>query len=68
MRILSIGYPLPNLAVDNYNALTAPSYNDYDVLIVDPLSITKAAKDLAEEGTDYEAFDGWPILNVRSRA
>ncbi len=68
MRILSIGFPLPNVAVDNYNALTAPSYNDYDVLIVDPLSITKAAKDLAEEGTDYEAFDGRPILNVPTSA
>ena len=56
------------MAVDNYNALTAPSYNDYDALIIDPASITKAAKDLAEEGTDYEAFDGRPILNVPTSA
>lgn len=68
MRILSIGFPLPNVSVDNYNALTAPSYNDYDGLIVDPLSITKAAKDLAEEGAEYEAFDGRPILNAPTSA
>lgn len=36
MRILSIGYPLPNMAIDNYNPLTAPSYCDYDALIIDP--------------------------------
>lgn len=68
MRILSIGFPLPNMAVDNYNALTAPSYNDYDALIIDPASITKAAKDLAEEGTEFEAFDGRPILNAPTSA
>ena len=68
MRILSIGFPLPNVSCDNYNALTAPSYNDYDGLIIDPASITKAAKDLAEEGTDYEAFDGRPILNAPTTA
>ena len=68
MRILSIGFPLPNMAVDNYNPLTAPSYNDYDALIVDPASVTKAAKDLAEEGTEFEAFDGRPIINAPTTA
>lgn len=63
MRILVIGYPLPNVVFDNYNALTAPSYNDYDALIVDPASITKAARELAEEGTEFEAFDGRPVVN-----
>ena len=68
MRILSIGFPLPNMAVDNYNPLTAPSYNDYDALIVDPASVTKVAKDLAEEGTEFEAFDGRPIINAPTTA
>src|SRR5512139_3425657 len=68
MRILSIGFPLPNVAIDNYNALTSPSYNDYDALIIDPSSITKASRDLAEEGTEFEAFDGRPILNAPTTA
>ena len=68
MRILCIGFPLPNVSFDNYNALTAPSYNDYDAMLIDPASITRAAKDLAEEGTDYEAFDGRPILNAPTSA
>ena len=68
MRILSIGYPLPNMAIDNYNPLTAPSYCDYDALVIDPASITRAGKDLAEEGTEFEAFDGRPVINAPTTA
>jgi len=68
VRILSIGYPLPNPSIDNYSALTAPSYNDYDAMIVDPASITKQARDLGEQGMELEAFDGRPILNAPTTA
>ncbi|MEO8541744.1 MAG: hypothetical protein ABI577_18540 [bacterium] len=68
MRILSIGYPLPNVAIDNYNALTAPSYNDYDALIVDPASITKVARELADGTAEFEAFDDRPIINAPTTA
>ena len=68
MRILAIGYPLPNVAIDNYNALTAPSYNDYDALIVDPASVTRVAKDLAEGEAQYEAFDDRPVINAPTTA
>ena len=68
MRILAIGYPLPNVAIDNYNALTAPSYNDYDALIIDPASITRVAKDLAEGAVEFEAFDDRPIINAPTSA
>jgi hypothetical protein len=68
VRILSIGYPLPNPSVDNYSALTAPSYNDYDGLLVDPATITKQARDLGEQGMELEAFDGRPILNAPTTA
>lgn len=68
MRILAIGYPLPNVAIDNYNALTAPSYNDYDALIVDPASITRVAKELASGEAQYDAFDDRPVLNAPTTA
>lgn len=68
MRILSIGFPLPNQAVDNYNALTAPSYNDYDALIIDPASVTTIGSDLANAETEFEAFDGRPIINAPTTA
>lgn len=68
MRILSIGFPLPNPSVDNYSALTAPSYNDYDGLFVDPASITRQARDFGQPDKELEAFDGRPILNAPTTA
>lgn len=68
MRILAIGFPLPNVAIDNYNALTAPSYNDYDALIVDPASITRVAKELADGEAQYDAFDDRPVINAPTTA
>ncbi|WP_322797456.1 hypothetical protein [Tepidiforma sp.] len=68
MRILSISFPLPNVAIDNYNPLTAPSYADYDALIIDPAGIDRAVRDVVEEGKEMEAFDGRPVLNVPGSA
>jgi len=68
MRLLAIGFPLPNAEIDNYNVFTAPSYHDYDALFIDPASITKTARDLVESGTEFEAFDGRPVLNAPTSA
>lgn len=56
------------MSIDNYNALTAPSYNDYDALIVDPASITRVARELAEGTVQPEAFDDRPIVNAPTSA
>ena len=66
MRLLAIGYAMPDPAIDNYNVATAPSYSDYDALFVDPASITATVQAILSEGKDYEAFDGRPVLNVAS--
>ena len=68
MRILAIGYPLPDMAMDNYNVLTAPSYSDYDALIIDPASITSTVRALIDDGHAFEAFDGRPVINAPTTA
>ncbi len=68
MRLLSIGYPLPNADIDNYNILSAPSFFDYDAVLVDPASITRVAAQLTEEGIEFESFDGRPVVNAPSSA
>lgn len=68
MRLLAIGYALPNPEIDNYNVLTAPSYFDYDALFLDPASITATVGQLLEGGTEFEAFDGRPVINAGSTA
>lgn len=63
MRVLAIGYALPDPSIDNYNVMTAPSYFDYDAVIIDPASITRTAAQVVEGGTTLEAFDGRPVIN-----
>jgi hypothetical protein len=68
MKLLAVGYPLPNAAIDNYNVFNAPSYFDYDAVLVDPASITRAAAQLTEEGIEFEAFDGRVVVNAPGSA
>ena len=63
MRVLAIGHALPDPSIDNYNVMTAPSYFDYDAVIVDPASITRTAQQMLDGGTTLEAFDGRPVIN-----
>lgn len=63
MRILVIGYSLPDPEIDNYNPFTSPNYSDYEALVIDPLSITREARNLVEGTQDYTAFDDRPVIN-----
>jgi hypothetical protein len=68
MRVLVIGFPLPNKDIDNYSPLTAPSYFDYDGLFIDPASVTGSAAALLGAEREFEAFDGRPVLNAPTTA
>lgn len=68
MRVLAIGFALPNVAVDNYNPLTAPSYNDYDVLFIDPASIDRTVREVLSGEKEYNAMDGRPVINAPTSA
>lgn len=67
MRLLAIGYALPDAAIDNYSVFSAPSYSDYDALFIDPASITHAAQQLIA-GSEYTAFDERTVVNAPSSA
>lgn len=68
MRILSIGFGLPNPAVDNYNVFTAPSYHDYDVLFIDPMNVTESVTLLLTGEKAFEAHDGRAVVNGATSA
>lgn len=68
MKLLAIGFPLPNADIDNYNIFSAPSFFDYDAVLIDPASITRVAGQLTEEGIEFESFDGRPVVNHPSSA
>ena len=59
-RILSLGFPLPGVQVDNYTMLSAPSFFDYDALVVDPRAAGAAIENLIS-GSEARTFAGAPI-------
>ncbi len=68
MRILTIGYALPNPLVDNHTVLNAPSITDYDAAFIDPDSITRSVLDLLEGKREFTANDGRPVINGATTA
>ncbi len=68
MRILTIGYSLPNPLVDNHTVLNAPSITDYDAALIDPESITTTIGQMLEGERPFTAADGRPIVNGATTA
>ncbi len=65
-RILSIGYPLPGPLVDNYGFLSAPSFFDYDAMVVDAASVARAIEGVVDGSTPASTFNGVPVRNDAS--
>ena len=68
MRMITIGYPLPNANVDNHSVLNAPSLTDYEAVFVDPEGVTGAVQELLAGERDFTAHDGRPVINGASTA
>ncbi|HLZ73116.1 MAG TPA: hypothetical protein VKV26_24695 [Dehalococcoidia bacterium] len=63
MRALVIGFPLPSPQIDNYNLLTAPSWFDYDGVLVEPLSVSQVIEDVLEQREEHQTRAEEPIVN-----
>lgn len=66
MRILSIGFPLPNPSIDNYTFLQAPSFDDYDAVLVEPAQISRVIEDVLTRAAEHQTYSGEPVLNEPS--
>jgi len=62
-RILSLGFPLAGPRVDNYSILSAPSFFDYDALVVDPSAASSLIDGVAAGALEVQAFSGAPVHN-----
>lgn len=63
MRVLLIGFPLPHSSFDNYDFLQAPSFYDYDAVVVEPGQISKVIEDVLTRAEDHTTYAGEPVLN-----
>ena len=52
MRVLVIGFPLPDPQIDNYNFLSAPSFFDYDALVVDTASVSRTIEEVVDQSQE----------------
>lgn len=68
MRVLTIGYALPNQLADNHTVLNAPSITDYEAAFIDPENFTRAPLELLEGRREFTAHDGRPVHNGATSA
>jgi hypothetical protein len=62
-RILSLGFPLPGVNVDNYTFLSAPSFFDYDALVVDPAALSALIEGVLDDSVEATTFGGARVRN-----
>src|SRR3989304_2918418 len=63
MRALVIGFPLPDPQIDNYNFLSAPSFFDYDALVVDTASVSRAIEEVVSQSQERLTYTDEPVVN-----
>jgi hypothetical protein len=64
VRLLVIGMPLPNQRIDNYSFFSAPSFFDYDAILVDPLAVVQSVNDVLSGATAHATAADEPVVNA----
>ena len=62
MRILSLGFPLPGVALDNYSFASAPAFFDYDALIVDPNALSQLIDEVVHGAKEHTTRPGERVV------
>lgn len=65
-RILSLGFPMPGPQVDNYTFLSAPSFFDYDALVVDPRALSQLIEGVFDGSVEATTFTDAPVRSTPS--
>jgi hypothetical protein len=64
VRILSLGAPLPHSQVDNYDWASAPSFFDYDAVVIEPAeSVSRLIEGIVKRGESFATFNNEPVLD-----
>jgi hypothetical protein len=64
VRVLSLGFPLPDPQVDNYDWAHAPSFFDYDAIVVDPaVAVSDLIEGVARDGLSFTSYNEEPVEN-----
>jgi hypothetical protein len=63
MRILSLGYPLPNPQIDNCSFASAPCFFDYDAMVVDPEALSRLIEEIVDQTAEHATAERQPVVN-----
>ena len=63
MRILSLGYPLPNPQIDNYSFAGAPCFFDYDAMVVDPEALSRLIEEIVDQTAEHATAERQPVVS-----
>jgi hypothetical protein len=66
MRVLSIGHPLPNAAIDNRSIFDAPALFDYEAIVIDPAAVQESIREAALATAPHATSSGVPVVNGES--
>jgi hypothetical protein len=63
MRILSLGFPMPGPQVTNHSFANAPSFFDYEAIVVNPLAVSQFIEEIVSGEREHATRDGARIVN-----
>lgn len=64
MRILALGIPLPGPQIDNYTFASAPSFFDYDAMVVEPSALSHLIEQLVDSTAEHATHFDQPVANA----
>ncbi|HEY7268225.1 MAG TPA: hypothetical protein VH951_00225 [Dehalococcoidia bacterium] len=69
MRILSLGLPLPDPQIDNYDWTKALSFFDYDAIIVEPaIAVSEMIEGIVRDGMSFTSYNEEAVENGQTTA
>jgi hypothetical protein len=63
VRTLIVGFPLPNAQFDNHSFVSAPSFGEYQRIIVDMASVSRTVDDVVHGTAAHSTFGGQAVVN-----
>lgn len=67
-RTLVVGIPLPHVSFDNYSAISAPAFSEYQRLIVETAVFSNVVEEVVAGGGEHRNFGGQIVHNGPSTA
>lgn len=64
MRILSLGFPIPGPQVENHTFANAPTFFDYDALVVDPRALSELIEEVVNGSEEHPTRSGERVVNA----